>query len=109
MPDRIREPKAVHEYEAHDLDGVFEFLKRTRDELRALRRVRVAPDWLRIIDVNRACFEIRGLGYASPEIIDVLDNLKVAYKRELIHEPVDAVYKEFKTGKCDPWAEHRVM
>src|SRR5205807_4494352 len=56
-------PLATHDYTAGGLDAALEFLKRTRSELRTLRKVRVWKDKLHIIDVNKDFFEVRGLGY----------------------------------------------
>lgn len=103
------EPKAVHDFDAEKLEDALGFLKRTRDELRTLRKVRVSKDSVRVFDVNRAFFEIRGLGYADAQIVPVLDHINAAYKRELIHEPTAADYKEFLTGRRYPWAADRVM
>jgi hypothetical protein len=71
--------------------------------------VRVWPDRLRVYDVNGDAFEIRGLGYAQPEVIDVLDVINTAYKRESIHNPIGGEFKEFKTGRRYNWAQDRVM
>ena len=46
-------PLATHDYIAAEANAAFEFLKRTRWELRELRYVRVFPDRLQIIDVTR--------------------------------------------------------
>jgi hypothetical protein len=102
-------PLATHEYTSGGLDATLEFLKRTRNELRALRRVRVWPDHLHIIDVNKDYFEIRNLGYRDPDVIPVLRNINTAFNPQTIHEPVTAEYKEFDTGRRHPWAEDRVM
>ncbi len=103
------EPVAVHEFDPQKPDLAIQFLKRTRSELRTLRKVRVSTDTVRIYDVNRAFFEIRGLGYPDEQVIPVLDHLNAAYKRELIHEPTAAADKEFLTGRRYPWAADRVM
>ena len=54
-------------------------------------------------------FEIVGLGYPDPDIIPLLDSIGTAYDPRTIHLPTEAEYKEFKTGRCHPWAEDRVM
>ena len=91
-------------------DGdVLLFLKRTRDELRALRMVRVWPDRLAVIDVNGDSFEIAGLGYEHPFIVEALDAINAAYDKTQIHAATDRPYKEFLTGKRYPWAQDRVM
>ena len=102
-------PKAQHEFQSGDTAAALEFLKRTRSELRMLRFVRVWKDRLQVFDVNGDYFEITGVGYPQPEIIPLLDNINAAFKRELIHEPTDADYKEFKTGRRYAWAADRVM
>jgi hypothetical protein len=102
-------PLAVHEYRDGELDAAMEFLKRTRSELRMLRMVRVGRDFLRIYDVNGDLFEIRGLGYADADLIPLLQSINAVYNPNTIREPTEAEYKEFKTGRCRPWAEDRVM
>ncbi|MGH7201108.1 MAG: hypothetical protein ACREJB_10920 [Planctomycetaceae bacterium] len=102
-------PLASHDYTPGGLDAVLEFLKRTRSELRTLRMVRVYRDRLRVIDVNGDCFEVRGIGYPDADIVPVLDTVNTAYKRQTIHEPVEAEFKEFKTGRRYTWALDRCM
>lgn len=100
---------AEHQYEPGRVDDVLEFLKRTRNELRMLRRVRVWRDRVQIFDINGDYFEVRGLGYPDTDVTAVLDNINTAYKRELIHEQTDDEFKEFKTGRRYAWAADRVM
>ena len=103
------EPIAVYEFDPDDVDAALKFLKRTRVELRILSKVRVWKDRVQILDVNQDYFEIRGLGYVDKSVIAVLDNINTAFKRESIHDPTDAEYKEFQTGRRYPWAADRVM
>jgi len=103
------DPLQTHDYNAGQLDQALAFLKRTRDELRTLRKVRVFRDRLLVIDVNGDAFEVRGLGYPDRDVVAVLDVLNTAYKRDAIHQPADAEYKEFKTGRRYAWAADRVM
>ncbi|MCI0458709.1 MAG: hypothetical protein L0Z62_17260 [Gemmataceae bacterium] len=105
----MAEPIARHDYTQGGLEAALEFLKRTRSELRMLRKVRVWKDKFHIIDVNKDFFEIRGIGYAHPDIIPLLRNLNTAFNPQTIHEPTEAEYKEFDTGRRHPWAEDRVM
>jgi hypothetical protein len=102
-------PLATHDYVPGGLEAALEFVKRTRSELRSLRFVRVWRDRLQIFDINQDYFEVRGIGYESPDIIPLLKNINTAYNPETIHAPVDAEYKEIKTGRRHPWAEDRVM
>jgi hypothetical protein len=102
-------PLATHAYAPGGLPAVLEFLKRTRNELRTLRRVRVWKDRLQIIDINQDCFEVTGLGYADADVVPLLRNLNTAFNPETIHAPTDAEYKELSLGKCHPWAYDRVM
>lgn len=103
------EPLATFDFDPGDPDAALEFLKRARFELRMLRKVRVWTDRVQIFDVNGDYFEIRGLGYPDAQVVPVLDNINTAYKRELIHDPIDRDYKEFLTGRRYPWAADRVM
>jgi hypothetical protein len=102
-------PLATHEYTQGGLDAALEFLKRTRSELRSLRKVRVWKDRLHVIDVNKDYFEIRGLGYGDADVVPVLRNINTAFDPQKIHEPTTAEYKEFDTGRRHCWAEDRVM
>jgi hypothetical protein len=102
-------PLATHDYFPGGLDAALEFLKRTRSELRQLRRVRIWKDKLHIIDVNKDYFEVRGIGYPHPDITALLKALNTAYNPATIHHPVEDEYKEFDTGRRHPWAEDRVM
>jgi len=103
------EPRATLDYATADLEAAFAFLKRTRFELRELRKVYVWKDRLHIIDINGDIFEIRGIGYTHNDIVPVLNNINTAYNPQTIHEPIAAEYKEFKTGRRRAWAEDRVM
>jgi hypothetical protein len=100
-------PLATHDFVT--LDAALEFVKRTRAELRMLRLVRIWKDKFQIHDVNRDYFEIRGIGYENPDIVPLLKNINTAYNPDTIHNPTDAEYKEFNTGRRHPWAEDRVM
>jgi hypothetical protein len=102
-------PLAVHDFASADLTAALEFLKRTRSELRSLRKVHVWPDRVQVFDVNGDYFEILGLGYGQPDIIPVLRFVNTAFKPEAIHNPTDRPYKEFLTGRRHAWAEDRVM
>ncbi len=102
-------PLASCRYGQDNVEEVLEFLKRTRNELRTLRKVRVWKNQLRVYDVNGDCFEVTGIGYADEQIREVLDAVHTAYKPESIHNEIAGPYKEFKTGKRRPWAEDRVM
>lgn len=102
-------PLATHQYTPGGLDAALEFLKRTRNELRMLRKARVWKDRFQIIDINKDCFEIQGIGYADPDIVPLLRQVHTAFNPQTIHEATDLEYKEFDTGKRRPWAEDRVM
>jgi hypothetical protein len=100
---------ASHPYTEGGLKDALEFLKRTRNELRMLRKVRVWKDHLHVIDVNKDYFEITGIGYFDANIVAVLQNINTAFDPKKIHEPTEQEYKEFDTGRRHPWAEDRVM
>ena len=104
-----RAPLATHTFCPGETEEALEFLKRTRNELRILRKVRVFRDALRVYDVNGDCFEIQGIGYPDAEVRPLLDAVHTSYKPESIHNEFQGTYKEFKTGKRRPWAEDRVM
>lgn len=101
------QPLATHEYT--DLPESVRFVKSTRWELRELWMVRVWVDRYQIFDVNKDCFEIRGVGYPDPHILPLLSLVNAAFDPATIHDPTDAEYKEFLTGRRFPWAHDRVM
>jgi hypothetical protein len=105
----MADPLAIHDYTPGGLDAALEFLKRTRSELRTLRKVRIWRDKLHIIDVNKDYFEIRGIGYPDADILPLLKNINTAFNPQTIRDPITAEYKEFDTGRRHPWAEDRVM
>jgi|SRR6516165_1328031 hypothetical protein len=100
---------ATHDHVTGDPSAGLQFLKRARWELRELWMVRVWKDRYQVIDVNKDYFEIRGIGYQDPEIIPLLRLVNAAFDPATIHEPTDAEYKEFLTGRRFPWAHDRVM
>lgn len=102
-------PLATHDFTPGGVDAALEFLKRTRAELRSLRKVRLWKDHLHVIDVNKDYFEIRGIGYGDADVVPLLRNINTAFNPQTIHDPIDAEYKEFDTGRRHPWAEDRVM
>ena len=102
-------PLASHDFQPGGVADVLEFLKRTRSELRSLRKVRVFTDRIQVFDINGDFFEVRGLGYPDADVVPVLDNINTAFKRDAVHEPVEDPYKEFKTGRRYTWANDRVM
>ena len=104
-----QEPLATFGYQDGNLADSLEFLKRTRSELRTLRKVYVWTDRLRVFDVNGDCFEVTGIGYGDGDIKPILDAVHTSYKPDSIHDEFAGAYKEFKTGKRHPWAEDRVM
>lgn len=105
----MRTPLATYDFSAGGLEAAVAFVKRTRAELRELRRVRVWPDRLHIIDVNKDCFEVTGIGYPDADIVPLLRLVNTAFNPETIHQPVSLEYKEFDTGRRHTWAEDRVM
>ena len=96
-------------FEPGRLEGVLAFLKRTRSELRILRRTYVFRDRVQIIDVNGDWFEIEGIGYADREIVAILRAVNAAFNSATIHAPTTDDYKEFTTGRRYAWAADRVM
>jgi hypothetical protein len=105
----MSDPLATFDYQPGGLEAAREFVKRTRAELRTLRKVRIWRDKLHIIDVNKDYFELRGLGYPDVDIVPILRMLNTAFNPQTIHEPIEIDYKEFDTGRRHPWAEDRVM
>jgi hypothetical protein len=102
-------PLATHDYTPGGLEAAVEFLKRTRAELRELRRVRLWKDRLQVIDVNKDAFEVRGLGYADADVVPLLRLVNAAFNPQTLHSPTEAEYKEFDTGRRYTWAHDRVM
>ena len=102
-------PLATHDFTPGGLDAALAFLKRTRAELRSLRKVRLWSDRFHIIDVNKDYFEMRGIGYADADIIPLLKMINTAYNPDTLHQPAAVEFKEFDTGRRHCWAEDRVM
>jgi hypothetical protein len=96
-------------YEPGRLEEVLQFLKRTRGELRMLRKVHVFRERLRIFDINGDWFEVDGIGYPDAEIGPILRAVNTAYNTDTIHHPAADEFKEFKTGRRYAWAADRVM
>jgi hypothetical protein len=105
----MSEPLAVHDFQTGALDPALEFLKRTRWELRQLRKVHVFRDRLLILDVNGDAFEIRGVGYPDADVVPLLRAVNTAFDPKTVHDPTGDDYKEFFTGRRHAWAEDRVM
>jgi hypothetical protein len=105
----MTEPVATHDFSDGGLHAAIEFFRRTRNELRMLRMVRVAKEWVRLFDINGNYFELRGLGYADAEVVAVLKSFNTPFDPDSIHAPTDEPFKEFKTGRRYPWAADRVM
>jgi hypothetical protein len=102
-------PLATFEFPPGGLTAALDFLKRTRWELRTLRKVRVWKDRLQIFDVNGDYFEVRGVGYSEADIVPLLRAVNAAFDPAIIHDAIDLEYKELLTGRRHPWAEDRVM
>src|ERR1700677_910368 len=94
---------ASHQYRPGDLDAAITFVKRTRSELRNLRKVRLWKDRLQIIDINQDCFEILGVGDADTDVVPLLQMINTAYNPATLHEATDLEYKEFDTGRRHRW------
>src|SRR4029077_20874003 len=106
---RIMAALVTFQHVPGNVEATLEFLKRTRSELRMLRKARVWKDKFHIIDVNKDYFEVLGVGYEDPDIVPLLRNLNTAFDPKAIHNPTTQEYKEFDTGRRHPWAEDRVM
>ena len=104
-----RPPLAEHAFEAGGVASALEFLKRTRDELRLLRKVRVWHDRLQVFDINGDYFEIQGIGYPDADIVPLLNAVHTNFKPQTIAAEFSGEYKEFLTGRRRPWAPDRVM
>jgi hypothetical protein len=105
----MSQPIATHDYTSGQLDAAVEFMKRTRWDLRELRKVRVWKDKFQVLDINRDYFEVRGIGYGDADIVPLLNMINTAYNPQTLHEVIDAEYKEFDTGRRYTWAHDRVM
>jgi hypothetical protein len=105
----MTEPLATHQFTAGQLEAALEFLKRTRWELRILRKVHVWKDRLHIFDINSDYFEVRGVGYPDADIVPLLTAVNTAFNPETIHNATELEFKEFKTGRRYTWAHDRVM
>jgi hypothetical protein len=104
----MTEPFATHDFADGELDAAVTFFRRTRNELRTLRLVRVSTEWVRLFDANGDYFELRGIGYSDAEIVSVLKTFNTPFNPS-IHLPIHGPYEEFTTGRRCPWAADRVM
>src|SRR5438067_5177797 len=95
----MSEPLATFDFAPGKLAEALEFLKRTRWELRQLRRVHVYKDKLQIFDVNKDYFEVRGVGYADADVVPLLRMVNAAFDPRTLHEPTGGDFKEFDTGR----------
>jgi hypothetical protein len=102
-------PLATHDYAPGGLEAALAFLKRTRWELRSLRKVRAWKDRLQIFDVNGDYFEVRGVGYPEADVVPLLRGVNAAFDPQTIHADTRLEYKELATGRRHAWAEDRVM
>lgn len=102
-------PIAIHVYRSGELSAALEFLKRARWELREQWMAQVGVDRYRLVDVNKDYFEIRGIGYADPDVVQLLRVVNAAFDPATIQEPTDLEFKEFLTGRRIAWAHDRVM
>src|SRR3954453_23817484 len=100
-------PLATHDYGAPA--AALEFLKRTRGELRQLRKLRAWKDRLQVFDVNGDYFEVRGVGYPDADAAPLLRAVNTAFDPTTLHDPTETEFKEFVTGRRHTWAEDRVM
>jgi hypothetical protein len=101
-------PLATFDFAA-DVPAALEFLKRTRWELRDLRKVRVWKNRFQVFDINGDYFEIRAVGYPDADIVPLLRAVNAAFDPATIHVPTADDYKEFLTGRRYTWAHDRVM
>ena len=104
----MSEAIASHDFSSGSLEDALSFLKRIRSELSIPRKVHVWPDKFAVFDVNGDSFEIRGVGYESAEITELLDAVNAVYRKASIHEPFGREFKEFPTGKRYAWGVDRV-
>lgn len=102
-------PLATHDFAAGGLAAALEFLKRTRAELRDLRKARVWRDRVQVIDVNGDYFELRGVGYPDADVVPLLRAVNAAFDPDTIHQPPPGEHREVATGRRHAWAEDRVM
>ena len=105
----MSEPKATHDYTPGGLSEALEFLKRTRWELRSLRRARIWRDRVQVFDVNGDWFEVRGVGYPDVDVVALLRAVNAAFNPETVHQAPPGEYREVDTGRRHCWAEDRVM
>jgi hypothetical protein len=102
-------PLATLEFAPGGVEAALEFLKRTRWELRALRKVHIYRDRLLVIDINGDCFEVRGVGYPDADVVPLLRAVNTAFDPTTIHVETNLEFKEFLTGRRYTWAQDRVM
>jgi hypothetical protein len=100
---------ASHVHQTSQPDATLEFLKRTRSELRMLRKVRVYRDRVHVVDINGDWFEVSGVGYPDSDVVAVLRAVNAAFNQDTIHAEISDEFKELNAGRRYPWAADRVM
>src|SRR5262245_48339194 len=103
----MSEPLATHDHAS--LDATLTFLKRTRAELRSLRKVRVWKDRFHVLDINGDYFEVRGVGYPDADVVPLLRAINSAFDPATIHDPAQVEPKASRTGRPHTWAQDRGM
>lgn len=106
IPGRVL---ASHVHQSEHLDVTLEFLKRTRSELRSIRKVQAYRDRVHVIDVNGDWFEVLGVGYPDKDVVAILRAVNAAFNHSTIHAEVSDPFKELNAGRRYAWAADRVM
>ena len=99
------------QYSDGDPAGALAFFRVHRQEMRALRRVFVAPEGTTVKDINGEAMYLAGLTLGHPELEALLKLAGASYNPASLHEPPRgrSRTKEFEVVKQDPWGHDRVL
>jgi hypothetical protein len=94
-----------------DPRAVIQFLRHESDKLRALRKIIVSPEKTVVQDVNRDTMEFPGLTYGSTVLEELLRELGVIFKPQILHDPEATAngIKEYEVIARWTWGHDRVM
>ena len=91
-------------------EEVAAFLADQRHQLKPFRRVVVAPDQTRVVDVNRNEVVFHGVTYGHPLLEAVLRGAGASFDPANFHTPpIGQQTREFGCTARYPWAHDRIL
>ena len=98
-------------YPAATFAEAWEIFKTAQDCISTLSKAFVEETRTAIVDVNGKRLIFEGLGYAHPEIGQLLKAVGAPFNPQYVHKPPPAgmTAKEYRLSVRYPWAQDRVM